>query len=454
MAFFRIIAITVVIAVTIAPSNADEYAVLVAGSRGYENYRHQADVCHYYHTLTRRGINASNIIVLMYDDVASDPLNPFPFSLFNQPTVVGDPGLNVRHGCMLDYTGNNVTAANFLSVITGNSAAVMGIGTGRVLTSSENDNVLIYFTDHGGTGVLQFPEGPFLEAPDLLNALDQMRQSRAYHRLILDIEACESGSMVEGLPSEWGIYSTTASSPTQSSWGTFCAPYDMVNGVEIGACLADSYSFALVSDMDDMPRSRTLLDQFIVVHNNVTSSNVSQWGDLSWTRLRASLFEGPTTKPPLLLAQASIDYGRRVFEESAVPSRDIPQHTLRWALKRSNTNYKQGNITAALQKDGSEMKRVHRLFEKFRSSVAGLEAIKTRRKSVTTVDRCIGNCCQVLHERFRTLSACGGWTNQALRYSWVVTDICGDYDDEYLGAIVTQLDGACAEFPYVPCLPI
>ncbi len=55
MAFFRIIAIAAIISLTIAPSHADEYAVLVAGSCGYENYRHQADVCHYYHTLIRRG---------------------------------------------------------------------------------------------------------------------------------------------------------------------------------------------------------------------------------------------------------------------------------------------------------------------------------------------------------------------------------------------------------------
>ena len=45
-------------------------AILVAGSNGWENYRHQADVCHAYQILHRNGISDSNIIVMMYDDLA------------------------------------------------------------------------------------------------------------------------------------------------------------------------------------------------------------------------------------------------------------------------------------------------------------------------------------------------------------------------------------------------
>lgn len=57
---------------------ADEFAVLVAGSKGYWNYRHQADTCHAYNTLISNGIKANNIINLAYDDIAFDEDNPFP----------------------------------------------------------------------------------------------------------------------------------------------------------------------------------------------------------------------------------------------------------------------------------------------------------------------------------------------------------------------------------------
>ena len=42
-------------------------------------------------------------------------------------------------------------------------------------------------------------------------------------QMVLYIEACESGSMFEGLlDSTLGVYVMTASSPVESSWGTYC----------------------------------------------------------------------------------------------------------------------------------------------------------------------------------------------------------------------------------------
>ena len=49
---------------------AENWAVLVAGSNGFWNYRHQADTCHAYHILIRNGYKPENIIVFSYNDVA------------------------------------------------------------------------------------------------------------------------------------------------------------------------------------------------------------------------------------------------------------------------------------------------------------------------------------------------------------------------------------------------
>jgi legumain len=41
--------------------------------------------------------------------------------------------------------------------------------------------------------------------------------------MVMYIEACESGSMFEGLlDSSLNVYVMTASSSTESSWGTYC----------------------------------------------------------------------------------------------------------------------------------------------------------------------------------------------------------------------------------------
>jgi legumain len=59
-----------------APS--DHWAVLVAGSNTYGNYRHQADVCHAYQIMKKNGIPEDQIIVFAYDDIANNRQNPFP----------------------------------------------------------------------------------------------------------------------------------------------------------------------------------------------------------------------------------------------------------------------------------------------------------------------------------------------------------------------------------------
>lgn len=67
-----------------ATVKADNWAVLAAGSKGYPNYRHQADVCHAYQVLVEGGIDPEKIIVFLYDDVANNRENPFPGKLFNK----------------------------------------------------------------------------------------------------------------------------------------------------------------------------------------------------------------------------------------------------------------------------------------------------------------------------------------------------------------------------------
>ena len=47
-------------------------AVLVAGSNGYWNYRHQADIAHAYQLRVKGGMSPDDIIVFMYHDIANN----------------------------------------------------------------------------------------------------------------------------------------------------------------------------------------------------------------------------------------------------------------------------------------------------------------------------------------------------------------------------------------------
>ncbi|CAF1571558.1 unnamed protein product, partial [Adineta steineri] len=130
------------------------WAVLVAGSNGWYNYRHQSDVCHAYQILHKNGIPDSNIIVMMYDDLAKDKQNPTKGVIINHPD-----GQDVYKGVPHDYTGKTVTPKNFINVLLGKKDLMKGVGSGKVLESGPDDNVFIYFTDHGATGLVAFPTG-------------------------------------------------------------------------------------------------------------------------------------------------------------------------------------------------------------------------------------------------------------------------------------------------------
>ena len=61
--------------------------LLVAGSNGWFNYRHQADICHAYQIVHAHGVPDERIIVMMYDDIAYNKENPTPGMIINQVKV-------------------------------------------------------------------------------------------------------------------------------------------------------------------------------------------------------------------------------------------------------------------------------------------------------------------------------------------------------------------------------
>ena len=52
-----------------------------------------------------------------------------------------------------DYTGVDVNVANFLAALTGDSSKIVG-GSGKVIASGPEDHVFVFYSDHGGPGIL------------------------------------------------------------------------------------------------------------------------------------------------------------------------------------------------------------------------------------------------------------------------------------------------------------
>jgi legumain len=79
-----------------------------------------------------------------------------------------------------------------------------------------------------------------------------------FKELVYYMEACESGSMFVGFPTNLKIYAVTAANPTESSWGCYCPPDDVVMGKHINSCLGDLFSVNWMEDMDKANCSETL----------------------------------------------------------------------------------------------------------------------------------------------------------------------------------------------------
>ncbi|KAL5554199.1 hypothetical protein UlMin_041600 [Ulmus minor] len=273
-----------------------KWAVLVAGSTGWGNYRHQADVCHAYQVLKKAGLNDENIIVFMYDDIAYNENNPRPGIIINKPN-----GEDVYHGVPKDYTGENATANNFYAAVLGDKSNLTG-GSGKVVNSGPDDYIFIYYTDHGGPGVIEMPGQPIF-ADDLNRVLLKKHTANAYKNMVFYLEACESGSMFEGLlPSNASIYATTASNASENSWAEYCPGYGAPE--EYGTCLGDLYSISWLEDCDVQDlRSWTLEQQYVAVRKRTLegtkfneSSHVMQYGDQSFSGNVLSVYMG--NNPP------------------------------------------------------------------------------------------------------------------------------------------------------------
>ncbi|KAI1706533.1 peptidase c13 family domain-containing protein [Ditylenchus destructor] len=248
------------------------WALLVAGSYSWVNYRHQADVAHAYQVVRNHGIPAENIVTMMFDDIAYHKENPFPGKIFNHPNAT-----DVYHGVKVDYRENDVTPENFIAVLSGNKSGVVG-GNGRVIESTKNDKIFVYLSDHGGAGVVCFPQKD-LTVKQLNDGLREMYKNNRYGEITFYLEACESGSMFDKvLPKDINVYAVTAAAFNEDSWAMYC--YYSIQGKDM-PCLGDKNL-----------NKETLKEQYEVAKNLTVLSSVCRYGSETIWKEHVSEFQG------------------------------------------------------------------------------------------------------------------------------------------------------------------
>ncbi|XP_059178979.1 legumain-like [Physella acuta] len=318
--------VVALLASLVATISAEKHwALLVAGSNGFYNYRHQADICHAFHVLRNHGIPEENIIVMMYDDIAYSMSNPVKGEIINHPN-----GPNVYKGVPIHYSREEVTPEVFLKVLTGDAEGIKKLlgREGKVITSGADDRIFVNFADHGAPGILAFPQ-TYLHAEDLHTAIKTMHANKRYKQMVMYIEACESGSMFYNLlESDINVFVTTAANPDESSYACY---YDERRQTYLG----DVYSVFWMedSDVEDLSQE-TLQSQFKLVKKETNTSHVMEYGDLKMGNLKLADFQGNLTS-------RTFNFGRGLPYHptvDAVPSEDVKMEILKRKIRSDSSN--------------------------------------------------------------------------------------------------------------------
>ncbi|KAI8446512.1 hypothetical protein BY996DRAFT_8453384 [Phakopsora pachyrhizi] len=99
--------------------HSSNWAVLICTSRFWFNYRHVANTLGMYQSVKRLGIPDSNIILMLADDMACNPRNMFPGTVYsNADRKLDLYGVQIE----VDYRGDEVSVENFIRLLTGRVA--------------------------------------------------------------------------------------------------------------------------------------------------------------------------------------------------------------------------------------------------------------------------------------------------------------------------------------------
>ncbi|MGE0134788.1 MAG: C13 family peptidase [Dehalococcoidia bacterium] len=248
------------------PDRTGLWAVLIAASVGWENYRHQADVLAFYQTLRAQGVPDDRIILILDRTVAGNSLNSVPGVIRNEP---GGP--NLFADVEVDYDIAGMTAERATAILRGNVTST----TPTVLNAAESDNVFVFIAGHGETdGVLLGAGEPVIGPHDAARVLspDALRSAlstASYRRLLIAIEACKSGVFGAGFDLPRALLFTAASATENSRSGT----YDLEKRVWV----TDQFSEALWRAATTSP-SASLSEVYRRVYSSVAGSHVGAFG--------------------------------------------------------------------------------------------------------------------------------------------------------------------------------
>ncbi len=261
-------------------------AILVQGSSGWANYRHQADVLNVYRMLKRNGWDDDHIILIVSDELADNPQNTFPGEV--RCSTYGD---DLYRGAVIDYSTDTLNVSDISDILLGRSSPHLP----TVLDSSDKTNVLLFWSGHGCLAkskksdgfIWRDDEGIFSDS-DFRRTLEQLSSDGRYRKMLLLLEPCYSRNMAlqaTGIP---GILSIASAGAGESSFADF-------HSSELNIWMSDRFSNNLVGTLSEKPdQTYRELYEYLYTHtlgSHVHVENSYMFGNLCKTGPYEFLFQ-------------------------------------------------------------------------------------------------------------------------------------------------------------------
>ena len=264
---------TLILCLIFVNTQAKNYAVLLAGSSGQENYFDQANIYHAYRILIDQGFHPDNIITFAYDDLAFSHANPFYGKVFNRQSM--EAGINYYKGVKINYRGEDITPEFFLEFMEG-----IGEKSNQFLKSSLNDRIFVYISANGADmevfkQAIPFPNGKKLSNVDFIYSLNTMYKNKKFKEMIIFIDTYYGAALFQNtvsLPQNTLIMTST--NATAFSTPRFCGENSFVNNITVTptSCLATQFSNFFLSYLEEMDKNHTTfngLGDFLNVYPSV-----------------------------------------------------------------------------------------------------------------------------------------------------------------------------------------
>ena len=186
------------------PTLDKNWALIVAASKGWPNYRFQADALAMYQILKYYGFDDDHIVLVCEDDLANHTYNPLPGQLF-----VTLNGRNVYDQSAIDYRLHDLKPKDIGDILQGRASERLP----HVLEPDNDDNVFIFWSSHGSPGSLYFGDSPLMTYSKMKDILSDT----PHRKMLFVVEACYSGGLGQACQGIPGTLFVTAANPYETS---------------------------------------------------------------------------------------------------------------------------------------------------------------------------------------------------------------------------------------------